>query len=239
MKWNDTTLSTLETISRWEKEVNELAGYDSIPAIQGNKTAKIIDIDKSIDSIVYTDSLGISHISEIETPGEWQIPEAEIITILYYVGETLFGVSNLMEGDGTKIEVLKEDEETTSFTLTENIWIIAKVNRTWKTKLELAREAVKNDILTILYNRTDASTDDEALDLITNAETFITACDMKALELIYRDLGLGTFNQMHQMKADTYARAYQNEIASAISRMRVGTDTDTGSLLITSGRVTR
>jgi len=239
MKWNDTTLSTLETISRWEKEVNELAGYDSIPAIQGNKTAQITDIDKSIDSIVYTDSLGISHISEIETPGEWQIPEAEIITILYYVGETLFGVSNLMEGNGTKIEVLKEDEETTSFTLTENIWIIAKVNRTWNAKLELAREAVKNDILTILYNRTDASTDDEALDLITNAETFLTACDMKALELIYRDLGLGTFNQMHQMKAETYARAYQNTIASAISRMRIGTDTNTGSLLITSGRVTR
>ena len=239
MKWNDTTLSTLETISRWEKEVNELAGYDSIPAIQGNKTAQITNIDKSIDSIVYTDSLGISHISEIETPGEWDIPEAEIITILYYVGETLFGVSNLMEGDGTKIEVLKEDGKTTSFTLTENIWIIAKVNRTWNTKLELAREAVKNDILTILYNRTDASTDDEALDLITNAETFITACDMKALELIYRDLGLGTFNQMHQMKAETYARAYQNAIASAISRMRVGIDTDTGSLLITSGRVTR
>ena len=105
--------------------------------------------------------------------------------------------------------------------------------------MELAREAVKNDILTILYNRTDASTDDEALDLITNAETFLTACDMKALELIYRDLGLGTFNQMHQMKAETYARAYQNAIASAISRMRVGTDNDTGSLLITSGRVTR
>ena len=240
MKWNDTTLlSTLETISRWEKEVNELAGYDSIPAIQGNKTAQITNIDKSIDSIVYTDSLGISHISEIETPGEWDIPESEIITILYYVGETLFGVSNLMEGDGTKIEVLKEDEETTSFTLTENIWIIAKVDRTWNTKLELAREAVKNDILTILYNRTDASTDEEALDLITNAETFLTACDMKALELIYRDLGLGTFNQMHQMKAETYARAYQNAIASAISRMRVGTDNDTGSLLITSGRVTR
>lgn len=240
MKWNDTTLlSTLETISRWEKEVNELAGYDSIPAIQGNKTAQITNIDKSIDSIVYTDSLGISHTSEIETPGEWDIPESEIITILYYVGETLFGVSNLMEGDGTKIEVLKEDGKTTSFTLTENIWIIAKVDRTWNAKLELAREAVKNDILTILYNRTDASTDDEALDLITNAETFITACDMKALELIYRDLGLGTFNQMHQMKAETYARAYQNEIASAISRMRVGIDTDTGSLLITSGRVTR
>ena len=240
MKWNDTTLlSTLETISRWEKEVNELAGYDSIPAIQGNGTAQITNIDKSIDSIVYTDSLKILHTSRIETPGEWQIPEAEIITILYYVGETLFGVSNLMEGDGTKIEVLKEDGKTTSFTLTENIWIIAKVNRTWNAKLELAREAVKNDILTILYNRTDASTDDEALDLITNAETFITACDMKALELIYRDLGLGTFNQMHQMKADTYARAYQNEIASAISRMRVGTDNDTGSLLITSGRVTR
>jgi hypothetical protein len=54
-----------------------------------------------------------------------------------------------------------------------------------------------------------------------------------------RDLGLGTFNQMHQMKAETYARAYQNTIASAISRMRVGTDTDTGSLLITSGRITR
>ena len=69
-----------------------------------------------------------------------------------------------MEGDGTKIEVLKEDEETTSFTLTENIWIIAKVNRTWNAKLELAREAVKNDILTILYNRTDASTETSDLD---------------------------------------------------------------------------
>ena len=240
MKWNDTTLlSTLETISRWEKEVNELAGYDSIPAIQGNKTAKIIDINKSIDSIVYNDSAGISHTSEIKVAGEWDIPEAEINTILYYEGETLFGISKLMEGNGEKIEVLREDGKITSFTLTENVWIISKVNRTWKSKLELAREAVKNDVLTILYNRTDASTDEEALDLITNAETFITACDMKALELIYRDLGLGTFNQMHQMKADTYARAYQNEIASAISRMRVGIDTDTGSLLITSGRVTR
>ena len=97
MKWNDTTLSTLETISRWEKEVNELAGYDSIPAIQGNKTAKIIDINKSIDSIVYTDPLKILHTSEIETPGEWDIPESEIITILYYIVETFFCVSNLIE----------------------------------------------------------------------------------------------------------------------------------------------
>ena len=137
MKWNDTTLSTLETISRWEKEVNELAGYDSIPAIQGNKTAQITNIDKSIDSIVYTDSLGISHTSEIETPGEWDIPESEIITILYYIGETLFGVSNLMEGNGEKIEVKMSEGEHTFFTLTENIWIIAKVNRTWNAKLEL------------------------------------------------------------------------------------------------------
>ena len=48
MKWNDTTLSTLETISRWEKEVNELAGYDSIPAIQGNGTAQITNIDNCL-----------------------------------------------------------------------------------------------------------------------------------------------------------------------------------------------
>ena len=92
--------------------------------------------------------------------------------------------------------------------------------------------------MTILYNRTDASTDDEALDLITNAETFLTACDMKALELIYRDLGLGTFNQMHQMKAETYARAYQNTIASAISRMRVGIDTDT-AIIVTGKQIGR
>ena len=33
--------------------------------------------------------------------------------------------------------------------------------------------------------------------------------------------------------------AWYDYVASAISRMRVGIDTDTGSLLITSGRVTR
>ena len=80
------------------------------------------------------------HTSEIETPGEWDIPESEIITILYYIGETLFGVSNLMEGDGTKIEVLKENGKTTSFILTENIWIIAKVNRTWKQNIVTGKE---------------------------------------------------------------------------------------------------
>ncbi len=237
MAWNDTTLSTLETIARWEKEVNRLAGtteHWGLLGISGD-TPYTLTVPTSTASVVYTNSAGTEIASTAITAGVWTIPVASIVSLVFKAtGGAVLGTSALNEGRGASVAVVYPDNTTGTLTLSNgSAWSRIGINRTWDEKLTLARITLDSDIATELFKRfPDYQTDTEVLDLITNPDTFLLACDLKALELIYFDLGNGgiSFNQNHAEKSRNYANRYQRELSSAMSRMRLSSDgTGTGN----------
>ena len=239
MNWNDTKLCTLESIARYEKEVNELAGYTARPALMGIEEPITLFVPNEITSIIYIATTGTKYEKTISEAGKWILPKAEMIELELRAAGTLHSTAFLLEGHGHVSALKYETGENINLDLSADAWIVANVNRTWDEKLELAKNDVAGDILTVLLPRFGNITDEDALARITNAETFKTACNLKALELIFTDLGLGTFNQMHEMKAENYARRYQTEISNALTRMRVGDEGSAGERLITIGKITR
>lgn len=239
MNWKETTLSTTQTIARWEKEVNLLAGYTQHDGLYLNEEGEQvgIGIPDEVASVVLVDSKGFKH-DAIMGAEEFTIPSyMEVAKIMLYGARgELLGVCNLREGRGNTLKVDSNDYDMRDLELPMNLWAKIEVDRTWQDKIDLARMRVENDILNAISATTQHVSDETALNLITNPDTFLTACDMKALELIYFDLGHGTFNAMHTEKAVIYGNKYKKEMASALQRMKIA---GAGRQFSTGGRIRR
>lgn len=239
MNWNDAkpTLTTLESIARFEKEVNRLAGETEVWVLRGIQTKNLkLSFGSAVHHVVFTHTDGTvsSAVAELDAV---DIPLNPITKFSAFdAADALLG---WFDTRGAKSMVIFANTGLQATISNEAAWAMNIISHTWKDKLDLAIEAVENDILTILLPKLNAATDEEALAQITNAETFRKACDLKALELIFRDLGLGTFNQMHEMKAQNYAGAYKEEITSAFLRMRTGEDGTDGQRIVTVGKIVR
>lgn len=240
MNWNDAkpTLTTLESIARFEKEVNRLAGDTEVWALRSlpDKTYKL-NFSGAVDSVYFLFASG-GEATYLTEKDDINIPTVPVVKVVAY--DANGGVMGSFDLRNARQTVISCCDSGLSMTLSDaDAWITASISQTWEDKLNLAIEAVENDILTILLPKLNTATDEEALAQITNAETFRKACDLKALELIFRDLGLGTFNQMHELKAQNYAGAYKEEITAAFLRMRTGADGTDGERIITVGKIVR
>ena len=241
MAFADYELSTLATISAWEKEVNQLAGYTQKWGLQAPSTGtNTITTDSSVHYVKTQAENGTLTTSASALAGVIPLPAYKVIAVLCYSNtNVLIDTFALNEGSGTA--VYGADGDLSGTLSSAAFWAICNANRTWQDKIDIAHRLLGYDILTAMYNRLSTYTDTEILDAIENPTTFSAACDLKALELIYNDLAAGGFNQLHDTKAKYYANAYKVEIGKALQRatFSIGDTITDPNRLVTQGKLSR
>lgn len=238
--WNDTELVTTTSITQWEAEVNELSGYITRWALLGvaGGSPYTVTFDSSVTSVIVTKTNGsLATISA--TAGVVNLPTYAIIKIDAYVGATLFTTCGLSEGkDVTLFDAELNEVATLS---SRSAWTQLKTVRGWQDKITLSRSLVRQKAANQILIRYPAVDDtDEAIDYITNAEVFSTACNMKALELIYKDLSRSGTLDIYTEKSKMYAVLFDREFGDALTVMRLSLTGDSeGSRTDWEGIITK
>ncbi|HOR77674.1 MAG TPA: hypothetical protein PLG04_02555 [Anaerolineaceae bacterium] len=243
MSWSATTLSTSETIARHEKEINIQAGSTARKAIYvaaGLNVWLPSDEFATCTYAILTYSDGSTATVNVAAD-KIALPTAKYITgiDLYDVSDDLLFSFPVNEGYGA---TLYDSTGAKTLTLTDSSgsygggWTETSTSGdySWQEKIDLAKEMLGNDITTKLkeYGLTVDYEDGEVLiDLLTNPETFLVACDYLTLSLIYQDLLSGGFNELFVQKYQIYSQRYQDELAKGLKRMDIastpsGTTTD-------------
>jgi len=245
MSWSATTLSTSETIARHEKEINIQAGSTARKAIYIAAGLTVWLPTTEFATCTYailTYSDGSTAKFDVQFPELiLKLPTAKNITgiDLYDEKDELLFSFPVNEGYGA---TLYDDTGAETLTLTDSAgnwgsgWTETSTygDYSWQDKIDLAKEMLGNDITTKLkeYGLTVDYEDGEVLiDLLTNPETFLVACDYLTLSLIYQDLLSGGFNELFVQKYQIYSQRYQDELAKGLKRMDIastpsGTTTD-------------
>ena len=243
MSWSATTLSTSETIARHEKEINIQAGSTARKAIYIAAGLNVWLPTTEFATCTYailTYSDGSTATVNVAAD-KIALPTAKNITgiDLYDEKDELLFSFPVNEGYGA---TLYDDTGAETLTLTDSAgnwgsgWTETSTygDYSWQDKIDLAKEMLGNDITTKLkeYGLTVDYEDGEVLiDLLTNPETFLVACDYLTLSLIYQDLLSGGFNELFVQKYQIYSQRYQDELAKGLKRMDIastpsGTTTD-------------
>jgi len=242
-------LSTLATISAWEKEINAQAGHTRkwglISTSTSTYTVTTLNTVKYVIATLVTGwNQTITGLGGVSLAGVIPIPTTQAISLACYnASDVLLDTFALNEGAGSS--VYGTGGVLTGVVSSASAWVLGNANRTWQDKIDLAVMIVQNDLETILTERqivVDEAGGDLLIDVITNPSTFLIACDYKALALIYSDLANSGFNELFAKKAVTYAQKYDLELAAAIKRMNLdpslsGTTTEYRAEF--SARVTR
>ena len=243
MSWSATTLSTSETIARHEKEINIQAGSTARKAIYVAAGLNVwLPSDKFADCtyaiLTYSDG---STATVNVAADKIALPTAKYITgiDLYDVSDDLLFSFPVNEGYGA---TLYDSTGGKTLTLTDSTgnwgagWTETSTfgDYSWQDKIDLAKEMLGNDITTKLKEYglyVDYEAGEVLIDLLTNPETFLVACDYLTLSLIYQDLLSGGFNELFVQKYQIYSQRYQDELAKGLRRMDIastpsGTTTD-------------
>jgi len=243
MSWSATTLSTSETIARHEKEINIQAGSTARKAIYvaaGLNVWLPSDEFATCTYAILTYSDGSTATVNVAAD-KIALPTAKYITgiDLYDVSDDLLFSFPVNEGYGA---TLYDSTGAKTLTLTDSSgsygggWTETSTSGdySWQEKIDLAKEMLGNDITTKLKEYglyVDYEAGEVLIDLLTNPETFLVACDYLTLSLIYQDLLSGGFNELFVQKYQIYSQRYQDELAKGLKRMDIastpsGTTTD-------------
>ena len=243
MSWSATTLSTSETIARHEKEINIQAGSTARKAIY---VAAGLNVWLPSDEFATCTYAILTYSDGSTATVNVAANKIPLPTAKYIVGIGLYDVSDKLlfsfpvnEGYGA---TLYDDTGAETLTLTDSAgnwgsgWTETSTygDYSWQDKIDLAKEMLGNDITTKLkeYGLTvDYGSGEVLIDLLTNPETFLVACDYLTLSLIYQDLLSGGFNDLFVQKYQIYSQRYQDELAKGLRRMDIastpsGTTTD-------------
>lgn len=218
------TLATLDTISRWEKEVNNLGGYTESWGLisASNESPATISVSDNVAKGIFALAAG-GFSSVVAENNLLSIPPIQTVSVaLYDSGDAHIDTFALNEGHG--VYLFGANGIETGTLSDASAWAVCQTTRTWQDKLDLAHQIVQNDLLTALYNRLSRYTDAEIIDAIQNIDALALSVDMKTLELIFSDLANSGFNQLYQVKATEYARRYAAELRSAIQRININID---------------
>ncbi len=230
-------LSTSVSIARWEKEVNELAGFTVHDGIRSEDN-ETVEIPPGCVEVKFIAANGFHITSSDISENKIRFPQNTDIRHIIFMGSggNTIAESDLSQGEGDALIIFVDTGEI-HLKLSGDVWIKIEVSRTWQEKIELAHQYVEFAILRVIRDRGHRTTTDaEALALVRNPKTFQIASDMKALELIYADLAHGAMNINYQQKADMYAMRYENEITAALARMSL---TITSEPAVILGRINR
>lgn len=224
-------LTTSATLARHEKEIQKLAGYTvrwSVYVAAGTTayfaTTGYPTCSKAI--LTYND-LTTATVNVADS--KITLPTAKyIIQIDLYATATLLYSFDCTEGNGATLTdttgavTIKTVTSTGDFTG----WVEANTDLSWQDKIDMAIDMLGHDLEIVLSERgisVDESNSEVLLDVITNPETFLFACDYLSLYLIYLDLSLGGFNELFEKKRDLYKQLYEIELASGIKRVNLDT----------------
>jgi hypothetical protein len=218
------TLATLQTISRWEKEINNLGGYTEKWGLisASSETPVEITLSNNVAKAVCALASG-GFISITVEDNEIDVPVSQTVSIALYDSDDAH-IDTFALNEGHDVYLFGTNGIETGSLSSATAWQVCQTTRTWQDKLDLAHQIVQNDILTALYNRLSRYTDAEIIDAIQNIDALALSVDMKALELIFSDLANSGFNQLYQTKATEYARRYAAELRSAIQRININID---------------
>ncbi len=228
--FND-ALSTLDTISAWEKEVNRQAGYTSKWGLYSTSALTPFTIT-TLNTVAYAivtlatgNTQTITGTGGSSLAGVIPIPTSDIVSVACYSAtNVLLDTFGLNEGNG--LTVYGTGGVLTGALSSALAWKLCQANITWQAKIDLAKFVLGCALESILTERgitVDEAGGDSLLDVITNPETFRIACDYKTLEMIYDDLSNGGFNQLFEGKAKMYRAKYDRELADAMKRMNMDT----------------
>jgi hypothetical protein len=236
MSWSATTLSTSETIARHEKEINIQAGSTAhkVIYIAAGLTVWLETVlpagYATVTYAIFTYADGSTATVNVAAD-KLTLPTAKYIDQIdmYDAAGDLVLTFEVNEGYGSRIT---DTTGLVSKYLTDSSghygsgWTETSTggDYSWQDKIDVAKEMLCNDITTKLkeYGLTVDYEDGEVpIDLLTNPETFLIACDYLTLSLIYQDLLSGGFNELFVHKYQIYSQRYQDELAKGLKRMNI------------------
>lgn len=226
-KWSAATLTTLDTMSRIEREVTQLVSDgDTVYSVQDGNIATELDPD----SIDVSDGKGITEIVGVA--------ETELRTDTFSIAVTDSDDDVTFATFGTGLVLYAETDTVAAGTelfryvipstmqdyfkpkITEGSSIgtisIYAVNR-YANKIELAKEQLGIDLSEMLINNgilsyIDVDTDD-VLDCVYEPSKLGTTSDLLTLSYIYRDLARGADeNSLYWQKHLAYMEEYKDSL---------------------------
>jgi len=255
MAWSSETLSTLTTISKWEREIIELTSYadneymatavniaddtdpiatlvDSISVSGGKGTLEILGIVNTAVTIADGYSLTIKMYDSADNSTFAEIHNGQRV---YYKAASGSDVEIAAGTELFRWVVPSDCEDYIKPVITSDannsgkldIYSISK----WSDKIDKAKDIIGVDIELELQNRgyqqfVDYDIGEVLLDMVKNPAEFIIASDFKALELIYLDLSGGNEESNYYQKAAMYQQRYDNAFRKALKLVDLDTDFD-------------
>jgi hypothetical protein len=233
--WDATTLSTVASLAKFEKEITELVSV-------GSKTYSVQDGD--VSDAIAPGSIDVSDLKgtiEVIGVAETQcvlsglsiaITESDDDSTFttYGTGLTIYSKTGTVAA-GTELfrYVIPSDFEDyfkpsiTIGTSTGTISIYA--NSIWDNKIEMAKAIIGTDLSLLLINnklREYLEEDDDILDSVYNPTDLGLVSDFKTLELIYSDLARGADTpSLFWQKSKEYRRKYDEYFLKSVKMLTI------------------
>lgn len=237
MAWSTVTLATLNSIAKYEAEINNLAGsyIRYTLAIDAGGTVKLAGgtissasltatyIDDTQETLVYNAGLG-----------GWFITTGGLATMVAQ-GDDI--VIPTIQGSGNPYDTSGIFYISVS-TSSGVGWDDSTVQSTWQNKCNLSKQQIGDEIkkqiaITIGWRDTDV-TSGEVLDYIWNTDALNTAADCLTLHLIYSDLYATLQSEAYKMKMDYYWNRYQTALMSGMYQLLFGESSTTTTPLFSA-----
>ncbi len=225
MEWSDVTLTTPQSIARYEKEINVI----DKPAVER------VFIDGDIDDIVYPagTTTTFQPVSRQKGFGKLAIEAADLdgtVTVKLYESDTEAG-DYIETGISVTLDsAVEAQQKTVEFLLPVSIadYIKLKFTRSssatgtikvtlksaWDDKHLIAKDMIAN----VARNYIDD------LDELTNPTELSVAANYLVLHLIYADLLIGYGeSEVYMGKMKFYYQQYDKQIRSSINRLKIDT----------------
>jgi uncharacterized cupin superfamily protein len=230
MAWTDNELSTLESLTRHEAEINNLVSRYTRKAVTVATTTQLTAVPDTITAIVAVKSDGTS--ASLTKATTWPLTAGTYVRLI----TTPSDYFSLLEGTGS---IVTSGGGTYSLSFgTAPTWTDVELQADWQDKIDLAKQIIYDAIFVNLTSKASVEDISTIIDAIGNPTALGIASDYKTLELIYMDLygKIGTAETI-QMKLDYYRNQFEDAFARAYSALDFG---DYGYLFTTSmGRISR
>jgi len=228
----DYELSTLQSLTRHEAEINNLVSRYTRKACSVAAITQLTATPDTITAITAVKSNGTS-IALTKGASTWPLPIGEYVRLIC----TLQGDSfSLLEGTGSIIT-----SKAGLYTLTFGsapTWTDVELEDDWQSKIDVANETIYFDLYAALANKVGSVNVSDVIAGIVNPEALCLASDYKTMELIYADLAgkIGT-SEITTFKQNYYSAKYDEFKEKAFASLDFG---DYGYLFTTNmGRVIR
>jgi len=219
--WSATTLSTLQSISNYEAEINNLLGTYTAPCLVVANIGDYITVTPdTLTSLVSYFSNGTTDTMLYNSGTKrWAFGlTGNVILIVDTVANKTFPI---VSSDGTTFQ-----DTGGTFTIAQGTCDLStyEAQANWTAKITLAKTLLGNRIEEGLTDRgiiVDEAGGQVLLDVVANPTIFMQCSDFKALALIYHDLYNQRFTDTYEKTWQYYENEYDKEFASCMKRINL------------------